>query len=224
MERKGSEYPILIGQTGPLDSQRWSISKTITVGRDSTCDIVVTDRQVSRYHARFTPTNDGIKLEDLDSKNGTICNQKRIAEPIILQDGDIIQIALAQGFTFISSDATLPLEIPKTQAMESSIGASRTGMLRLDIRSRRVWVGEHEILPPLSGPQFRMLNILYEHEGKVVTRQDVISTVWKNQEASGVSEQALDALVRRLRDRIASIDTDHEYIITVRGHGLRLDN
>jgi DNA-binding winged helix-turn-helix (wHTH) protein len=34
----------------------------------------------------------------------------------------------------------------------------------------------------------------------------------------------LDALVRRLRDRLSAIDNDHQYIITIRGHGLRLDN
>ncbi len=39
-----------------------------------------------------------------------------------------------------------------------------------------------------------------------------------------ISEQALDALVRRLRDRIAHVDSSHEYIVTVRGHGLRLEN
>ena len=37
-------------------------------------------------------------------------------------------------------------------------------------------------------------------------------------------EQALDALVRRLRERLASVDPQHTYLITVRGHGLRLDN
>ncbi len=40
----------------------------------------------------------------------------------------------------------------------------------------------------------------------------------------GISEQAIDALVRRLRDRIAAMDPDHAYIVTVRGHGFRLEN
>jgi hypothetical protein len=31
-------------------------------------------------------------------------------------------------------------------------------------------------------------------------------------------------LVRRLRDRLASIDPVYTYVVTVRGHGLRLDN
>jgi len=30
--------------------------------------------------------------------------------------------------------------------------------------------------------------------------------------------------VRRLRDRLAEIDPNYEYIVTVRGHGFRLDN
>ncbi len=42
--------------------------------------------------------------------------------------------------------------------------------------------------------------------------------------SDGVSEQAIDAPVRRLRDRIAELDPEHQSIITVRGHGFRLDN
>ncbi|NOG49501.1 MAG: hypothetical protein HND48_08690 [Chloroflexi bacterium] len=29
--------------------------------------------------------------------------------------------------------------------------------------------------------------------------------------------------MRRLRDRLAEIDPDHQYIVTMRGHGFRLD-
>ena len=77
---------------------------------------------------------------------------------------------------------------------------------------------------PLSGSQFRLIKALYEQQGEVVSRTDLIVAIWGEDEALGVSEQALDALVRRLRDRINSIDPEHEYIVTVRGHGLRLEN
>jgi DNA-binding response OmpR family regulator len=83
---------------------------------------------------------------------------------------------------------------------------------------------EVEVLPPLSVSQFRLLETLYENQGLVVSRQELVAAVWREEEAFEVSEQALDALVRRLRDRIASIDPDHNYVVTVRGHGLRLDN
>ena len=72
--------------------------------------------------------------------------------------------------------------------------------------------------------QFQLLEILYERQTRVVSRKEIISEIWGAENAIDVSEQALDALVRRLRDRLASIDSDHLYIITIRGHGLRLDN
>jgi DNA-binding winged helix-turn-helix (wHTH) protein len=65
---------------------------------------------------------------------------------------------------------------------------------------------------------------LYDKQGEVVPRPELIAAVWGEDEAAGVSDQALDALIRRLRDRLASIDPTHQYIDTVRGHGIRLDN
>jgi DNA-binding response OmpR family regulator len=81
-----------------------------------------------------------------------------------------------------------------------------------------------EIVPPLSVSQFRLLEQLFDAPGRVVPRQDLVISIWGKEQALDVSEQALDALVRRLRERIASVDPTHAYIVTVRGHGLRLDN
>lgn len=219
MDGAGIELPVLIGQTGPLNGQRWQVEQPLIVGRDATCDIVISDRQISRYHARFTPTEDGILLEDLGSKNGTFRNGERMESPAILMDGDLIQISLVQHFVFLSSDATIPLDATLLPARPAL-----TKHLTLDIRSRRVWVGGKEILPPLSVPQFRLLQALYDQEGKVVERQNLINIIWGEREAVGVSEQAFDALVRRLRDRLGENDPGHVYITTIRGHGLRLDN
>ena len=61
-------------------------------------------------------------------------------------------------------------------------------------------------------------------DGLVVPREELVKEVWEEEEAYGVSDQALDALVRRLRDRLAEADPGHEYVVTIRGHGLRLEN
>jgi pSer/pThr/pTyr-binding forkhead associated (FHA) protein len=220
MDRNGEDTPILVGQTGPLNGHRWKIRTTITVGRDADCDIMIPNRQVSRRHARIFSSDDGVLLEDLASKNGTHLNGDLVEDPVLLRDGDVVQIALAQQFIYLSSDATLPLgDYDKVD-----IGSSLTGKLRLEKRSRQVWIGDQEVIPPLSISQYRLLEILAEHEGRVVSRQEVIARVWGEKNAIDVSEQALDALVRRLRDRLASIDPQHPYIVTVRGHGLRLEN
>jgi DNA-binding response OmpR family regulator len=34
----------------------------------------------------------------------------------------------------------------------------------------------------------------------------------------------IDALVKRLRDRLGQLDNDHDYILTLRGHGFRFSN
>lgn len=221
MEELFSEFPILIAQQGPLLGQRWSIKSEIRVGRDPECEIAVPDRQVSRVHAKFTYHKNGVVLEDMGSKNGTYNNGTLIDGSITLEEGDIIQIALVQSFFFLSSDATMPLNqsiLPEPQTVKNQ------KKLLLNFRSRRVWVGDVEILPPLSVPQFRLLHTLHEQQGKVVSRSDLISEIWGDDKAVGVSEQALDALVRRLRDRLSFFDSTHEYLVTVRGHGIRLDN
>lgn len=228
MEKNNEEAAVLVAQTGPLNGQRWPIKNSAIVGREATCEIVVPDRQVSRHHARLTLTDDGYQLEDLGSKNGTHYNGQPLETPVLLKDGDIIQIALAQQFIFLSSDATVPLDADEidfqTLLPVQKQASQARNRLRLEKRSRRVWIGDKEVVPPLSVSQFRLLEILYEHQGRVVARQDLIADVWGKRQAVEVSEQALDALVRRLRDRLASTDPTHAFIVTVRGHGLRLDN
>lgn len=221
MALDSEDYPSLIAQAGPLNGQRWLLKGDLIVGRDDSCHVIIQNRQVSRYHARFVNLPQGVQLEDLGSKNGTHINGQEVIEPIMLQDGDVIQIAFAQQFIYLSSDSTLPLELPPGEPGES-ISVPR--LLRLDKRSRRVWIGNEELLPPLSVSQYQLLELLSDNPGRVVPRTELVQAVWGNEDAVGVSEQALDALVRRLRDRLAAINSTHQFLITVRGHGLRLDN
>lgn len=214
MDRNLEEAPLLIGQTGPLKGERWILNKILTIGRELTCEVVIPDRQVSHFHARLTPTLEGIVLEDLGSKNGVHRNGSPVVGKVTLRDGDTVQIALAQQFLYLTSDATVPL----------SDFEDASGHLRLDLRSRRVWVDNQLIDPPLSALQFHVLRVLSDNQGQVVDRHQLVSEVWGDEEAIGVSDQALDALLRRLRDRIAAIDQTHAYIVTIRGHGIRLDN
>jgi DNA-binding winged helix-turn-helix (wHTH) protein len=205
---------MLVAQEGPLKGQRWALSHTIVLGREAGCDVVIADRQVSRFHARITPSNAGVMLEDLGSKNGTHHNGSELKGPVMLQDGDMVGIALAQQFIFLTSDATMPL----------AEGAGRPGRLMMDPKSRRVWINQKQLVPPLSAQQFKLLWLLYENQGQVIGRSDLVAVVWGEDQSVGVSDQALDALIRRLRDRLAMLDPTHQYIDTVRGHGVRLDN
>jgi DNA-binding winged helix-turn-helix (wHTH) protein len=208
-----AEMPMLLVLEGPGTGEKIVIEQQpLTIGRGETCDVVIPDRQVSRQHARIRLEDDRYVLEDLGSKNGTFVNGQELPGPYPLQDGDEIQIALCCRLVYVDAEATVPL----------ILGRPREG-LRLDPESKRVWVAGQELDPPLSLAQYRLLELLFQEPDKVYSRDEVVAAVWPEDERDGISEQAIDALARRLRERLAEVDPDSQYIITVRGHGFRLD-
>jgi hypothetical protein len=80
---------------GPREIQGVSVPVTgpVMIGRSPGADIVVADDFVSSTHARVTPSPDGTAvIEDLDSTNGTVVNGSRIARPVALAAGDLIDL------------------------------------------------------------------------------------------------------------------------------------
>ncbi|NOG49500.1 MAG: FHA domain-containing protein [Chloroflexi bacterium] len=109
-------------------------------------------------------------IEDKGSRNGTWINGKKLENATQeLYDNDEIHIALAVRLQFVGSGATapLPFEVPETL----------NGRLKLDREARRVFIQDQELDPPLSLPQYRLLELLYLHAGRVCTRETVVETV-----------------------------------------------
>jgi DNA-binding response OmpR family regulator len=199
---------------GPAVGKRFFLEpEVLLIGRDEDNDVVIADRQVSRRHASITHKEDNYVLRDLDSKNGTFVNGRELATPHALQDGDEIQIAYCCKLTFVGADATAPVLLD-----EQEHG------LRLEVESKRVWVAGQELAPPLSLAQYRLLALLYREPGRVYSRDQVVEAVWPEDDREGISEQAIDALARRLRERLAEVDPETQFVVTVRGHGFRLEN
>jgi DNA-binding winged helix-turn-helix (wHTH) protein len=212
MENKDQLIPMLIIYKGTLAGSRWPVQNTnMTIGRSNDCDIVIPDRQISRYHVRIEYDGNGYLLQDLGSKNGTVVNGVSVSgRPYRLNDGDEIILASAIQIGFVAGEATLPLEDIRFAS----------GELVINSAERSVRIGKKELNPPLSPSQFTLLSLLMEDEGKVITREEVIASVWPEVE-EGVTDQAVDALVYRLRERLTELNPSHNYIVTIRGHGYR---
>lgn len=208
------ESAMLVLQRGSDAGLAWPLERrTITIGRSPDCDIVLDDRQVSRLHARIAWHADHYEVEDLNSKNGTHLNGRDVTGSQPLHDGDEIQVALRFKLAFVDAGATAPLVFE---------GPTARG-LQLESATHQVLINSRQLEPPLSPQQYRLLELIYTSTG-VISRDDIVRAVWPDAVDGAVSEQSIDALVRRLRERLAELDAEHQYIVTMRGHGFRFEN
>lgn len=63
-----------------------------TIGRDEGNAVRLTERNISRHHARLLKDGTDWRLQDLGSYNGCYVNGARVGEPQPLQNGDLIQL------------------------------------------------------------------------------------------------------------------------------------
>jgi DNA-binding response OmpR family regulator len=191
--------------------REFALAERTVIGRDAGNDLCLSDRQVSRRHALIRRLADGYVVEDCGSKNGTWVNGVPVAGATRLVDGDEVTIAAVYKLHFVDAEATAPLVFEGRG-------------LRIDAETMTVYVNGEALDPPLSGPQYELLLILYRAGGTVVPREEIVDQVWAEEDAGGVSEDAIDALIRRLRLRLSEVDPSHSYIQTVRGYGFRITN
>jgi ABC transport system ATP-binding/permease protein len=92
------------------------IRDEITIGRKEGNTIRLTERNVSRRHARIVRSNGEVQIEDLGSYNGIRVNNARIAERVSLRVSDQVQIGdyklylKAEGVEQVDDARTMPIE------------------------------------------------------------------------------------------------------------------
>ena len=66
------------------------VNDKYSIGRQTTCDIVIADHNVSRVHAEIKVVQGSWRIDDRGSTNGTRVNGAVIVEPTPLASGDVI--------------------------------------------------------------------------------------------------------------------------------------
>ena len=87
--------------------------------------------------------------------------------------------------------------------------------LTLDLEGYRAYVGENNI--DLTPREFEILRELLAHKGRILTRQNLLQTLWKY-EFYG-EDRIIDTHIKNLRKKLGTAD----YIETIRGAGYRID-
>jgi pSer/pThr/pTyr-binding forkhead associated (FHA) protein len=83
----------LIVVQGKLEGKKIPlVGPVFRIGRGETCHLRPNSAQVSREHAEFTITPEGVTVRDLGSRNGTLVNGKALTRPQMLKDRDVVQV------------------------------------------------------------------------------------------------------------------------------------
>jgi DNA-binding response OmpR family regulator len=95
----------------------------------------------------------------------------------------------------------------------------RLGGLEIDVSSMTVQAQGRNVLTTVR--EFRLLEYLATHRGRVLTRDQLLDAVWK--ETPFVTPRSIDVYIRRLREKI-ELDPRHpQYLKTLRGIGYRFE-
>jgi len=94
------------------------------------------------------------------------------------------------------------------------------GDLEVDPGSMTVRVEGRTVLTTVR--EFRLLEYLAAHRGRVFTRDQLLDAVWK--ETAFVTPRSVDVYVRRIREKIESDPHHPRYLKTLRGIGYRLES
>jgi two-component system phosphate regulon response regulator PhoB len=95
----------------------------------------------------------------------------------------------------------------------------RLGELEIDVSSMTVQVQGRNVLTTVR--EFRLLEYLATHRGRVLTRDQLLDAVWK--ETPFVTPRSIDVYIRRLREKIEPNPRDPQYLKTLRGIGYRFE-
>ncbi|HRN96038.1 MAG TPA: winged helix-turn-helix domain-containing protein [Candidatus Levybacteria bacterium] len=92
-----------------------------------------------------------------------------------------------------------------------------------DEQRNEIIKGDTNLSDLLTPSEFRLLKHLLLNKGTTCEKEDIINAVWKDsQTQEGVTDQALDQIVYRLRKKIEKDPNNPQYILTVKGKGIKL--
>jgi DNA-binding response OmpR family regulator len=95
------------------------------------------------------------------------------------------------------------------------------GDLKVNVSSATVTKGEKELF--LSALEYRLLLLLLQNKGQILTRNQLLEEIW---DASGeyVNDNTLSVYMKRLREKIEENPQSPRLLHTIRGIGYRMEN
>lgn len=129
--------------------------------------------------------------------------QNLIKSGLVAENGDFT-IALFEHFIKTTVPTIAPVQITYNET------------------TREIKKGENIVSDLLSPQEYRLLRFLIENQGKIAGRDEIIGTVWPDAKvAEGISDEAIDQMIFRLRKKIEDQPNVPKHITTIKGQGWR---
>ena len=88
--------------------------------------------------------------------------------------------------------------------------------------AQEILKGELLISDKLTSLEYRLLKFMLENKDRVLEKEEIINAVWKEAKTTlGVTDQALDQLVFRVRKKIEENPNQPQHLQTVKGRGFK---
>lgn len=143
---------ILIWQDQQVERSIPLYKPTLLIGRSNECDIQLTDKSVSRRHAKLTRSDGLYFLEDLESRFGVYLNREKIQREQ-LRDGDRINIPPfhLQFVIDVEAEARSAERVVEVQEVSRTYSLGKQTVTALQNVSLTVFQGEFLALAGPSG-------------------------------------------------------------------------
>ncbi|QQS45440.1 MAG: winged helix-turn-helix domain-containing protein [Acidobacteriota bacterium] len=114
--------------------------------------------------------------------------------------------------------------IGEHKAVSDQPAKLQVGHIKID-RAGDVWLADQLVSPQLTRKELDLLEYMCLEPGRLRSKDEVIAVVYPEEYRKGniPSDDALNALVKRLRDRLEQTAGCGSCIVTVRGKGYRLE-
>lgn len=127
-------------------------------------------------------------------------------EHIGLVHNDLVTIPLFNTFISLQKEQTVTTQ----------------GKFTYDEKTHSIIKDTRIISETLTMSEFRLLRYVLENPGTIISRDEIIGAVWKDAKSTlGVTDQALDQLIFRLRKKIEDDPNNPVYLTTVKGRGIK---
>jgi len=106
----------LVMKSGPEENKEYPLEKEeCVIGRELINDLIISDPEISRRHARLFKKKEQYFVEDLGSTNGTFFSGKRLTKPVQLKNGDSIALGKSIVFEFIAEEKEAVPQVEETK-------------------------------------------------------------------------------------------------------------